>query len=108
MKAMEVSKSIEVTPEQNPILLVACAQKNGKAKFAFNVLSDQPISIRNAPQVPSKKQLDLIENEVKLNIESQSKGGKAKKNLRTIATKTRRPHLQKEAMDLHLTPQKVK
>ena len=90
MKAMEVSKSIEVTPEQNPILLVACAQKNGKAKFAFNVLSDQPISIRNAPQVPSKKQLDLIENEVKLNIESQSKGGKAKKKSKNNSHKNKK------------------
>ena len=35
MKALEVSKSIEVTPEQNPILLVACAQKNGIGKICF-------------------------------------------------------------------------
>ena len=79
MKVFELSKSVEVTPEQNPILLVACCQKNGKSKFVLNVLSDQPISIRRAPPVPSKKQQALIEKEVELNIESESKGGKGKK-----------------------------
>ena len=67
MKALEISKVIEVTPEQNPICVVAAVQKGGKAKFILNVLSTQAISIREAPQKPSQRQLDLIKKEVEEN-----------------------------------------
>ncbi len=67
MKALEISKVIEVTPKQNPILVSASVQKGKKGKFILNVLTSQPISIRSAPQNPSKRQLDLIEAESKDN-----------------------------------------